>query len=80
MSDSKRLRLTDEHREVTLSSNNLDEEAGDNQKERQFKKEMDPKTTSGGSFKENPYIYLSRDDPALISCLYFSPLYFHFRV
>lgn len=82
MSDSKRLRLNDEHRVVAPPSANLDEETGDDQKEvmmRQLKKETDPKPPSGdSSFKENPYIYLSRDDPALISCLYFPPLYFHF--
>ncbi len=82
MSDSKRLRLNDEHRvTLPLSSANLDEVAGDDQKEvmeQQLKKETDPKPSGDSSFKENPYIYLSRDDPALISCLYFPPLYFHF--
>ena len=72
-SESKRLRLNDENREESPHTTNLDEGTEDDQKEimeQLLKKEADAKSPLGdSSFKENPYIYLSLGDPALISCL-----------
>jgi hypothetical protein len=55
----------------------VDEEVEDDQKEFLDQPQKKPaegnvaKQSSGdSSFKENPYTYLSVDDPALISCLY----------
>jgi hypothetical protein len=72
VSESKWLRLLDDSLEVAFSIN---EEPGyDQQKFSEGKKTAGGSAAKGSSgdssFKENPYIYLSQDDPALISCLY----------
>lgn len=79
--ESKRPRLHDDDRQTSPSpsSMDIDEEPEKEQEdivEQQSKKTVErsvvKQSLSGDrSFKENPYIYLSPDDPALISCRYY---------
>ena len=74
--ESKRPRLHNDDRDTSLSLSgmNVDEEPEEDQEDivEEQSKTIQRNVLSSGdrSFKENPYIYLSPDNPALVSCRY----------